>query len=57
MKELRSVTTHTHTETMTQSHLLLIGAFTATKCTGVAPTGSPLVYALCTDPLKETQAQ
>ena len=44
--------THTHT-TMTQSHLFLIGAFTDSRCTGVAPAGSPLVFTLA-DPLKET---
>lgn len=48
-------TTHTHTQTntqwMTRSHLLLIGAFTDTRCTRVAPAGCPLVFAL-TEPFK-----
>lgn len=41
---------------MIQSHLLLIGAFTDARCTGVAPAGSPLVLT-STDPLKEIHAQ
>lgn len=50
--------THTQTDRqwMTQSHLLLIGAFTDTRCTRRAPAGSPLVFTL-TEPLKDTQVQ
>lgn len=39
---------------VTQPHLFLIGAFTASKCTGAVPAGAPFVCVRCTDPLKET---
>lgn len=52
--KIENTKTHSLAHTLvllTQSHLLLSGAFTDSEWFGAVPSGGPLVCVSCTDPL------